>query len=578
MENDAKHFVYVMAAAWQTPLRSEILDALANASPKWRLIGSMLHVGKTILDQIEADCRNQGVMHMLMRVVDEYHQKSIPNWQQIVEVLRSDALNEGGLASRIEEKYGPNCTTPTNHSTGGSPVNHSTSHPEPVYSLGRPPMQHYRWFHETLTREDATRLLESCTKHSFLVRYSGTFQGHYALSVRGDVLPKHFQIKCEIENRTQSMWVDGTITPFTSLEELVVFYHENDLDGDLMLKSPCLKQQNLQFRSRSLPAVGSDMSDGITQPKPCWKNLVPITWCCDSKWELPVEMVRPHVVRIGSDVYFGGECAMEIREGEIRRFNETESRWYSVCRCPTRRFGLTEWNGKLVTVGGLRNDFPSSCVYCLESFDTWEELPRLTVARADACTFAFNSYLITIGGIIEYRYASSGTIDSIVETSSIEILAKDSSSWMLVTCMLPVPLYSLSYAIISQTLYVLGGCNSMRVTADAFSISIPDLLDFDPRRPVPEFNTLPSCPLSGSTAAVVNGIKLLAIGGQCSATQRITDEVYAYSTSEKRWERVPSKLPAPRVLSSVVQLDGSRIVLVGGCEKQGDIKKTAFVN
>ena len=131
MENDAKHFVYVMAAAWQTPLRSEILDALANASPKWRLIGSMLHVGKTILDQIEADCRNQGVMHMLMRVVDEYHQKSIPNWQQIVEVLRSDALNEGGLASRIEEKYGPNCTTPTNHSTGGSPLNHSTSHPEP---------------------------------------------------------------------------------------------------------------------------------------------------------------------------------------------------------------------------------------------------------------------------------------------------------------------------------------------------------------------------------------------------------------------------------------------------------------
>ena len=297
-----------------------------------------------------------------------------------------------------------------------------------------------------------------------------------------------------------------------------------------------------------------------------------MSWQRDFEWELPFEMIRPHIVRIGSDIYFGGECGKGSDRGEICKFSLTESQWCSVCSCPTTRFGLTELNGKLITVGGLENDVPSSCVYCLDGFETWKEMPHLKIARSDVCAVSYNSNLIAIGGIT--RRDDPCIIES---TNTIEILAKDSPAWKVVSWVLPVPLYSLSYAIISKTLYILGGCKCVQVTADAFFISLPSLLGFAPRRSLLELHKLPSCPFGGSTAAVVYG-KLLSIGGQCSLTQCTTNEVYAYSSSDDEWERVPTNLPAPRLLSSVVQLDDSRIVLVGGCEKQGDIKKTAFVN
>ena len=100
--------------------------------------------------------------------------------------------------------------------------------------------------------------------------------------------------------------------------------------------------------------------------------------------DLPVAMSEHHIVRIGSTIYCGGGYTGNIDTARlVFQYNPKQDTWSQLPICPTVYFGLTQMDGKLVTVGGRRIDqiIPINDVYVFQDSETWENsiIPPLSM-------------------------------------------------------------------------------------------------------------------------------------------------------------------------------------------------------
>jgi len=235
-----------------------------------------------------------------------------------------------------------------------------------------------------------------------------------------------------------------------------------------------------------------------------------------------------------------------------------------------------------VTVGGSRLDciIPISDVYVFEESQTWENsIPPLPTARFYPTAFAFKSAIVVSGGVTHWN---TDAVHS-TRTTAVEVFQSKSSQWYHAEP-LPFAHDSMSYAIIDDTCYLIGGGIMGGSTKSAYCASLPTLIETAvPPHCQEETNTtpqaspssptwqvLPQCPLYYSAAAELGGC-LLAIGGMVDQMSP-SSAVHVYSPSTNSWARMSSgDLAEPRFQAAATQLKTGEVIFVGG--EEGGIKK-----
>ena len=306
--------------------------------------------------------------------------------------------------------------------------------------------------------------------------------------------------------------------------------------------------------------------------------------------DLPVAMSTHHIVRIGSSICCGGGYTGNFdKSRQVFQYNPKQDTWSQLPICPTVDFGLTELDGKLVTVGGRSIDqlIPINDVYVFQDSETWENsiIPPLPTARMSPTAFNYNSELVVSGGLTHWEADSKQW----TYTNAVEVFQTKTYQWY---CAEPLPVAHnrMSCAVVSDTCYLIGGDKSGGIVSrQAYHTSVSNLISraLPPNHPEtnsppqaspspPTWQVLPECPLYHSTAAELGGC-LLAIGGKDDSGSS-SSAVHMYSPSTNSWVRISSgDLPVPRFLAAATQLEGGEVIFVGGEIKVISPTKTVFI-
>ena len=303
--------------------------------------------------------------------------------------------------------------------------------------------------------------------------------------------------------------------------------------------------------------------------------------------DLPVAMSQHHIVRIGSTIYCGGGYTGRLGR-LVFQYNPKQDTWSQLPICPTLRFGLTQLDGKLVTVGGGRLDkvIPINDVYVLQESESWENsiIPPLPTARMQPTAFNYESTLLVSGGCIHWETNR----DHSTYTNAVEVFQTKTYQWYHAES-LPVAHCVMSCAIVNDTCYLIGGNKLSVQSRQAYCTSVSSLISraLPPDHPEtsstsqaspspPTWQVLPACPLYYSTAAELRGC-LLAIGGR-DDSESSSSVVHMYSPSTNSWVRISSgDLPTPRDSAAATQLEGGEIIFVGGKDNLDCPTKTVFI-
>ena len=294
------------------------------------------------------------------------------------------------------------------------------------------------------------------------------------------------------------------------------------------------------------------------------------------------------IVRIGSTIYCGGAYADSVDTSrKVFQYNPNQDTWSQLPICPTRNFGLTQLDGKLVTVGGSRIDqlIPITDVYVFQKSETWENsiIPPLLTAHMFPTAFSYKSTLIVSGGFTHLHTDSKHQ----TYTSAVEVFQTKTYQWYHAEP-LPVAHSRMSSAIVQDTYYLIGGTKlGGAPSRQAYCTSVSDLIsralpvDHPETSSTPQassspptWQVLPECPLSYSAVTELGGC-LLAIGGWNPSSSA----VHMYSPSANSWVRISSgDLPVPRYAAAATQFEGN-VIFVGGKNKQETTKttKTVFI-
>jgi len=297
-------------------------------------------------------------------------------------------------------------------------------------------------------------------------------------------------------------------------------------------------------------------------------------------------MKSHHIVRIGNKIYCGGGYTdKRSTSRQVFEYDPERGQWLSLPICPTKEFGLTQLDGKLVTVGGSRPDhpIPINDVYVFEESQTWEKsIPPLPTARFYPTAFSYKSTLVVSVGITQWKTDSKPK----TRTTAVEVFQSKSSQWYRAE---PLPLAhsSMSHTIINDTCYLIGGSNTGGASRRVYCISLPSLIETavphdhgvkasaSPQAS-PRWQVLPHCPLRYSTVVELGGC-LVAIGGRDSSKSP-SSKVHMYSPSTNSWVRMSSgDLPVPRYYAAATQLKTGEVIFVGGEEDETKLATSIFI-
>ena len=296
------------------------------------------------------------------------------------------------------------------------------------------------------------------------------------------------------------------------------------------------------------------------------------------------------MVRIGSTIYCGGGFTGSIDTARlVFQYNPKQDTWSQLPICPTRLFGLTQLDGKLVTVGGRRLDqiIPINDVYVFQESETWENsiIPPLPTARSHTTVFKYKSTIVVSGGITHWNDDNKLR----TRTTAVEVFQTKTYQWHHAEP-LPVSHNSMSCAIVDGTFYLIGGTRSDGYASrHTYCTSVSNLISraLPPDHPEtsstpqaspspPTWRVLPKCPLGYFTAAELGGC-LLAIGGRDSSNSS-SSAVHMYSPSTNSWVRISSgDLPVPRYSAAATQLEGGEVIFVGGKINKQNLTKTVYI-
>ena len=330
--------------------------------------------------------------------------------------------------------------------------------------------------------------------------------------------------------------------------------------------------------------------------------------------DLPVRSGRSRgtTTIINGEVYYGGRTGyFEQAQDEhiVCCYDPSRDEWTTLPPLPIKDFGLGQINGKLVAVGGRKDDYEAiSEVYTYDDHaKKWKQtIPPMPTARHSPGVLSLQSALVVAGGVCEHTCTipSSGFVNAVrsklmgtstrerteiqvTEINAVDVFKPDTLQWYKTTP-LPRSCHYPSVVAIGDTCYALGGYRYHSYLNQALHASVDDLL----RNAVPAnqtthsgssdtqsaWKTLPNTPIYGPVAAVLAG-NLLAVGSERSGDFAYYDDSDSddidHSTEQKIYIHVPSTnswayigvLPFQRsciTVGSVAVLSPLKILVVAG--------------
>ena len=279
-------------------------------------------------------------------------------------------------------------------------------------------------------------------------------------------------------------------------------------------------------------------------------------------------------VVMGESVYVGGGGT------GYKIFQYSWGAWSTLPECPVRWFGLTQFMGRLTTVGGrdqARSKTARVYEFVSESQRWQESLPPMPTARYSVTVVARPSSSPKPPAIA----VCGGVGDGGIALNTVEVYCHSTSQWHAAEP-LPTPLYGLTSASVDDTTYFLGGAVGIGIsTRQCIQVRLDSLINraaspgASPSQHGSLWTTIRDTPLTDSCTGNLLG-SLVAISGLDSST-RSPSAVVHLLTSSGSWERVRGgDLPEPRTLSTAVCLPSGELMVVGGRDGQ-TLTRTLFI-
>ncbi|KAL5459874.1 hypothetical protein EMCRGX_G033261 [Ephydatia muelleri] len=303
---------------------------------------------------------------------------------------------------------------------------------------------------------------------------------------------------------------------------------------------------------------------------------------------LPHAMVFGQAVTVRDRVYFGSGTAnigdAQTRESPYKIFcySTAEDRWTPVADCPVIGFGMVEFMGELVLVGGAYENTDGetdSAPYTLTnhvftlngSTREWvKSLPSMPTPRLLPSVVRYKSSIVACGGLV-----LDSTSDFCVNT--VELYHQDTGQWYVAEP-LPLACIGMTSCIINDTCYLLGGFTDTEFdhpTQGVFSCCLPSLLEDTVPLGVkngdamnngssgdPVWQRFVDAPRFASTVAALGGC-LLALGGSDENLEHKSGALHVFSPLTSSWVRIED-IPVECFACACTRLGTGEILLIGG--------------
>ena len=287
-------------------------------------------------------------------------------------------------------------------------------------------------------------------------------------------------------------------------------------------------------------------------------------------------------VMVGGRLYVG-RGSTDSRDDRFLVFQYTPERneWATLPPHTVRYFGLGQFQGDLITVGGAHKEGSlTGKVYRFnKQSHKWEKfLKPMPTARAFLSLITTQSAIIACGGI-------TGRTDDgkNIVCSTVEVYTTSTSQWST-TDPLPIVCWRMTSVTIADTCYLLGGVGDQgKPTKTVLCAPISSLVQkarsqkaASSSHPDSVWKTLPDTPLVASAAASLGGC-LLAVGGG-DDQEGVRSAVHIFIPLTNSWVRVNSgDLPEPRYSCTAIQLPDSKRIVIGGRDSEHKITNTVFM-
>ena len=287
-------------------------------------------------------------------------------------------------------------------------------------------------------------------------------------------------------------------------------------------------------------------------------------------------MKLPHVVKIGKSIFVGGGLSHIIDNTHfVMKYDLDISQWSVLPKCPTRGFGLAQFDEQLFTIGGsYGKGLPSDQVlsFCDEE-KTWKkELPPLQTSRGFPSVVSCDSCIIVVGGVTDWGTEGTGTTASL--TNTVEIFDKTSGKWRY-TCPLPFEGNAMTSCIFQDKCFVGNRCTNRLVCISLSSLIRESHTEY----PFCKWASIDRVlPLYLSTLCIVQS-SIVCIGGVRDATVTSyigSSFIYKFDLLRQRWSKHAVQLPERRCHVGAIELDDGEVLVLGGEEKDGVIRASVF--
>ena len=293
---------------------------------------------------------------------------------------------------------------------------------------------------------------------------------------------------------------------------------------------------------------------------------------------MPVGMVRSQVVVMGEKIYMGGGGTENSKDcNQVFQYDPSRNEWSRLPRHQVAFFGMVQFIGHLITVGGETPHGITGKVYWFkEESQKWEKfLKPMPTARVCLSVATTQSAIVASGG------ATGISDNKAVSCDTVEVYSSETSEWHTADP-LPVPC-GMASVTITDTWYQLGGAGTdNKAIPTVLYTPLTALIQratsptHQSASPTSVWKTLPDTPLLGSAAASLSGY-LLAIGGHSVKTPS-SPSVHIFLPVTNSWVwATTGELPEPRNACTAVQLSSNQLFVVGGFNDQDKCTKTVFL-
>ena len=270
---------------------------------------------------------------------------------------------------------------------------------------------------------------------------------------------------------------------------------------------------------------------------------------------MPSGVSHAHAVEVGGKVYIGGGVVEGGSYYKVLEYTIQGGQWREI-DTPVHYFGMAVVNDQLIIIGGGDEEVViTDQVWVLESdSNTWTQpFPAMPTARYWVSAVGYKRWVVAVGG---------------EGKRCVEVLDTVSKKWYT-AAPLPSDVFQPSLAVIQDTLYVVWGKSAVGVSipmliSDAMSQSTASN---EPRST--EWQPLPDTPTYHPAITSFHG-SLLTVGAWDSPFSTIA----MYLPQTEQWLTVAQLPSLRRGCTCVVLRDIGNLMVVGGCNKNGDYIKT----